>query len=92
MATTTIGGGSPVDIAGTKAKLVAEIAAMPDGISAGLLFGVKFVIDLICALTRVYNRHRPNVISQLPPTIVGALDVLTAGCEVLADLNPPGPR
>lgn len=92
MPVTTIGGGSPVDIPGVKGYISGELAAMPVISVAGLLFGVKLTIDVICDLTRIYNRHRSNVISQLPPTVVGALDVLVAACDIIDDLNPPGPR
>ncbi len=91
-ATTTIGGGSPVDYPAVKAAIRAEVSAMSPGAPIALLFGVKLVIDVICALSRVYNRHRQNVLDTLPPTVVGALDVLVAACDILEALNPPGPR
>lgn len=92
MAGTTVGVGSPVDVLAVKNSIIAELAVMPAISAAGLLFGVKLVIDVICALSRIYNRHRSNVITQLPSTIIGALDILVAGCDVLEALNPPGPR
>lgn len=92
MATIAIGPGSPVDIQVTRQHVQAELAAMPTIGIGQVLFGVKLVIDLICGLSGAYGRHRSNVVTQLPPTVVGALDVLFASCDVLININPPGPR
>lgn len=92
MAQITIGGGSPVDMAAVRNTIRMEMAAMPVIGVGQVLFGVKLTIDIICTLAGIYNRHRANVISQLPATVVGALDVLTAACEELQAINPPGPR
>jgi len=56
-----------------------------------LLVGVKRTIDLICALVAVYDRHRENVVADLPAEAITALDTLSAGCASFRALNPPGP-
>ena len=92
MAQFTVGTGSPVDMTDVKKGIRLELAAMPAIGIGEVLFGVKLTIDVICAVSRIYNRHRANVIAQLPPTVVGALDILTAACDELENINPPGPR
>lgn len=76
----------------TRKQIMNELAAAPVDPGIGLLFGVKAAIDAICELVAVYDRHRGNVSQQLPATVVQALDILAAGCEVIRSLNPPGPR
>jgi hypothetical protein len=39
-----------------------------------------------------YLRHKPNIDSDLTPTIVDALNVLIANFDTIMAANPPGPE
>jgi len=57
-----------------------------------LATGVRAVIFAICTAMRLYDKYRERCIAVFPEELIAPLDLLSAGCDTLRALNPPGPR
>jgi hypothetical protein len=55
-------------------------------------FGTRFFVILFAKMMAEYLRHKPNIDSDLTPTIVDALNVLIANFDTIMAANPPGPE
>jgi hypothetical protein len=54
-------------------------------------FGTRFFTILFIRMMAEYLRHKPNIDSDMGPTVAAALDVLIANYDLIVGKNPPGP-
>jgi hypothetical protein len=55
-------------------------------------FGTRFFVILFVRMMAEYLRHKPNIDSDLGPTVAAALDVLVANYDAIVAANPKGPE
>lgn len=53
--------------------------------------GLRNYVWLIVQVCEFYLRYKPGIDAYVPQDVVAAMMTLTAACEVLKGINPPGP-
>ena len=54
-------------------------------------FGTRFFVILFIRMMAEYLRHKPNIDSDLGPTIAAVMDELVTHYDTIVALNAPGP-
>lgn len=54
-------------------------------IGRSITYAAKFLVEF-------YERHRVDLVAELDPVAVAALDALAAALPLIMALNPPGPE
>ena len=53
--------------------------------------GVRKFVSLYVYFCFFYGKYKANIDAVVPEEVVAALTVIAAACDVVADINPPGP-